>query len=214
MAGLQLREPREGRADREALRVAGVDPGEERLPQAVHRLLAEVPAQEVPDRLVAVAGTGRDHEVEAHAQLAGPGEESAPQEGQDPRGHRQHHPLGQGMEAAPVQDEDRALAGVGRHQAIAEAQLPTERDPLGLLGEDRVRAPFEEEAAPALGAEVEFYPRPVAAAVELLLQTGIGGPYALALGREQYTRVVETYWGPVVAHDFRLITGNACLQFL
>jgi uncharacterized linocin/CFP29 family protein len=39
---------------------------------------------------------------------------------------------------------------------------------------------------------VESYPRPVAGAVELLLQTGIGGPYALALGREQYTSVVET----------------------
>jgi uncharacterized linocin/CFP29 family protein len=47
-------------------------------------------------------------------------------------------------------------------------------------------------SAPALGAEVESYPRPVAGAVELLLQTGIGGPYALALGREQYTSVVET----------------------
>jgi uncharacterized linocin/CFP29 family protein len=47
-------------------------------------------------------------------------------------------------------------------------------------------------SAQTLGAEAESYPRPVAAAVELLLQTGIGGPYALALGREQYTRVVET----------------------
>jgi uncharacterized linocin/CFP29 family protein len=47
-------------------------------------------------------------------------------------------------------------------------------------------------AAVALGAEAESYPRPVAAAVELLLQTGISGPYALTLGREQYTRVVET----------------------
>jgi uncharacterized linocin/CFP29 family protein len=47
-------------------------------------------------------------------------------------------------------------------------------------------------SAPALGADVELYPRPVAGAVEFLLQTGIGGPYALALGREQYTRVVET----------------------
>src|SRR5579862_9396075 len=41
--------------------------------------------------------------------------------------------------------------------------------------------------AQTLGGEPESYPRPVAAAVELLLQTGIGGPYALALGREQYT---------------------------
>ena len=43
------------------------------------------------------------------------------------------------------------------------------------------------EASPhpalTLGAEPESYPRAVAAAVELLLQSGIGGPYALALGR-------------------------------
>ncbi len=43
-----------------------------------------------------------------------------------------------------------------------------------------------------LGPDPEAYPAAVAAAVELLLQTGIGGPYALALGGELYTRVVET----------------------
>src|SRR4029453_1782745 len=47
-------------------------------------------------------------------------------------------------------------------------------------------------SAPALGAEVEFYPRPVAGGAQLLLQTGSGGPSALPLGREQYTSVVET----------------------
>jgi uncharacterized linocin/CFP29 family protein len=47
-------------------------------------------------------------------------------------------------------------------------------------------------SAKPLGAEAESFPRPVAPAVEHLLQSGIEGPYALALGREQYTRVVET----------------------
>ena len=47
-------------------------------------------------------------------------------------------------------------------------------------------------SAQTLGKKTESYPRPVAAAVELLLQTGIGGPYAIALGSDQYTHVVET----------------------
>jgi uncharacterized linocin/CFP29 family protein len=43
-----------------------------------------------------------------------------------------------------------------------------------------------------LGEEPESYPRAVARAVELLLSSGVGGPYGMALGREQYRRVVET----------------------
>ncbi|MGH2863853.1 MAG: family 1 encapsulin nanocompartment shell protein [Solirubrobacteraceae bacterium] len=47
------------------------------------------------------------------------------------------------------------------------------------------------EARP-LGEDPELYPRVVAGAVELLLSSGVGGPYGMALGREQYRRVVET----------------------
>jgi uncharacterized linocin/CFP29 family protein len=47
------------------------------------------------------------------------------------------------------------------------------------------------EAIP-LGENAELYPRSVARAVELLLHSGITGPYGLALGRDEYTRVVET----------------------
>jgi uncharacterized linocin/CFP29 family protein len=43
-----------------------------------------------------------------------------------------------------------------------------------------------------LGSVANEYPRQVASAVERLLSSGIGGPYGLALGREQYLRVVET----------------------
>jgi uncharacterized linocin/CFP29 family protein len=43
-----------------------------------------------------------------------------------------------------------------------------------------------------LGEDCERYPRHVAKAVELLLGAGIDGPYALALGPEAYTRVLET----------------------
>jgi uncharacterized linocin/CFP29 family protein len=47
------------------------------------------------------------------------------------------------------------------------------------------------EAIP-LGEKADDFPRPVAAAVERLLCSGVSGPYALALGGEQYRRVVET----------------------
>jgi uncharacterized linocin/CFP29 family protein len=43
-----------------------------------------------------------------------------------------------------------------------------------------------------LGEQADDYPRPVAAAVERLLHNGIEGPYALALGGEQYQRVAQT----------------------
>jgi uncharacterized linocin/CFP29 family protein len=42
------------------------------------------------------------------------------------------------------------------------------------------------------GDDFNDYPRPVAKAVELLLQRGIGGPYGLALGTDDYTGVIET----------------------
>jgi uncharacterized linocin/CFP29 family protein len=42
------------------------------------------------------------------------------------------------------------------------------------------------------GDDYNDYPRPVAKAVEALLQSGVGGPYGLALGTEDYTGVIET----------------------
>ncbi len=51
------------------------------------------------------------------------------------------------------------------------------------------RSPHEQLS---LGEKPGHYPRHVAGAVEKLLCEGIGGPYGIALGREQYRRVVET----------------------
>lgn len=61
-----------------------------------------------------------------------------------------------------------------------------------------------------LGASADGYPRAVAGAVELLLQSGIGGPYSLALGPEQYTRVIETaeHGGyPLLDHLRKVLEG-------
>jgi uncharacterized linocin/CFP29 family protein len=61
-----------------------------------------------------------------------------------------------------------------------------------------------------LGSAPDTYPRPVAAAVELLLSSGIAGPYALALGSDQYKRVVQTAEGggyPLLEHLRKIIEG-------
>ena len=58
--------------------------------------------------------------------------------------------------------------------------------------------------------KLEAYPRHVARAVELLLRKGIAGPYGLALGREEYTRVVETaeHGGyPLLDHLRKILEG-------
>jgi uncharacterized linocin/CFP29 family protein len=71
-----------------------------------------------------------------------------------------------------------------------------------------------EEASPhermKLGESANAYPRPVAGAVERLLHNGIGGPYALALGGEQYQRVVETAENggyPLLEHLHKILEG-------
>jgi uncharacterized linocin/CFP29 family protein len=56
----------------------------------------------------------------------------------------------------------------------------------------------------------EDYPGCVARAVELLLRSGIAGPYGVALGREDYTSVVETaeHGGyPLLEHLREIVKG-------
>ncbi len=62
----------------------------------------------------------------------------------------------------------------------------------------------------SLGDAPDEYPRPVAGAVERLLHSGISGPYALALGGDQYQRVVETaeHGGyPLLEHLRKILEG-------
>ncbi|MEA2432138.1 MAG: hypothetical protein QOI19_2611 [Thermoleophilaceae bacterium] len=70
------------------------------------------------------------------------------------------------------------------------------------------------EASPheqlSLGDATDEYPRPVAEAVEQLMCNGVSGPYGLALGREQYRRVVETaeHGGyPLLDHLSKILEG-------
>jgi uncharacterized linocin/CFP29 family protein len=62
----------------------------------------------------------------------------------------------------------------------------------------------------ALGKAPDKYPNRVVAAVERLLSSGIGGPYGLALGRDQYRRVVETAESggyPLLEHLRKIVDG-------
>lgn len=64
-----------------------------------------------------------------------------------------------------------------------------------------------------LGNDADSYPRPVARAVEQLLQSGIGGPYALALGSDEFTRVSESseHGGYPLRDHLRKILGGPSL---
>ena len=62
----------------------------------------------------------------------------------------------------------------------------------------------------ALGEGAETYPNAVAGGIELLLGSGIAGPYALALGAEEHRRVIETaeHGGyPLLDHLRQILEG-------
>jgi uncharacterized linocin/CFP29 family protein len=65
-----------------------------------------------------------------------------------------------------------------------------------------------------LGQDAAGYARPVASAVELLIQHGIAGPYALALGSEEYKRVVQTaeHGGVLLIDHLRKILGGEVVR--
>jgi uncharacterized linocin/CFP29 family protein len=68
-------------------------------------------------------------------------------------------------------------------------------------------SPFEPEP---LGASADGYPRSVARAVEALREAGVEGPYGLALGPDEYIKVIETaeHGGyPLFDHLARILDG-------
>ena len=115
---------------------------------------------------------------------------------------------------AELRDDDRGAADAdlatldrAAHQiAVAEnaAVLHGWGDAIGGVAD---ASPYQQVA---LGEVPDKYPSLVVAAVEQLLSSGIGGPYGLALGREQYRRVVETaeHGGyPLLEHIRKILDG-------
>lgn len=99
-----------------------------------------------------------------------------------------------------------ALDKAARHIAIAEnvAVFHGWPDVITGIGD---ASPYEHQA---LGDATDGYPRQVASAVERLLSSGITGPYGLALGPDQYRRVVETaeHGGyPLLDHLRKILEG-------
>ena len=60
------------------------------------------------------------------------------------------------------------------------------------------------------GDEIKHYPSHVAGAVEVLLRNGVSGPYGIALGRDEYRRVIETaeHGGYPLLDHLRKILGG------
>ncbi|HUC36169.1 MAG TPA: family 1 encapsulin nanocompartment shell protein [Acidimicrobiales bacterium] len=61
-----------------------------------------------------------------------------------------------------------------------------------------------------LDAKVERYPYSIAKAVDVLRQSGVGGPYGLAVAPEEYTRIIETteHGGYPLLDHLRQILGG------
>jgi uncharacterized linocin/CFP29 family protein len=72
-----------------------------------------------------------------------------------------------------------------------------------------IAASSPHEAIPC-GDEIARYPSHVAGAVEVLLRNGISGPYGIALGRDEYRRVIETaeHGGYPLLDHLRKILGG------
>lgn len=62
----------------------------------------------------------------------------------------------------------------------------------------------------ALDSRIERYPNSIAKAVDVIRQSGIGGPYGLAVSPEDYTRIIETteHGGYPLLDHLRQILGG------
>jgi uncharacterized linocin/CFP29 family protein len=116
---------------------------------------------------------------------------------------------------AELRDDDRGAVDVdlesldnAAHQiAVAENSAVFNGWAKAGIGGVIESSPFEPEP---LGASADSYPRSVARAVEGLREAGVEGPYGLALGPDEYIKVIETaeHGGyPLFDHLARILEG-------
>jgi uncharacterized linocin/CFP29 family protein len=106
-----------------------------------------------------------------------------------------------------AQDADLAALDKAAHQIAIAENVAVFHGWHGAIAGIAESSPHERVS---LGESPEGYPRHVAGAVERLLCEGIGGPYGLALGRNQFRRVVETAENggyPLLDHLRKILEG-------
>jgi uncharacterized linocin/CFP29 family protein len=112
-----------------------------------------------------------------------------------------------GAEDVDLEDLDRAA-----QEMVAAENLAVFRGwkAAGIVG----IAKASPHQALAWGDDVAAYPRVVAQAVELLLRSGVGGPYGLALSPERYTLIVESaeVGGHLLADHLRKILDGPLVR--
>ncbi len=118
------------------------------------------------------------------------------------------------MSRAELRDADRGAADIdlsaldkAAHQISVAENIAVFHGWQGVINGIAEASPHE---ATSLGEGADGYPRRVAAAIELLLSSGISGPYGLALGPEPYRRVIETseHGGyPLLEHLRKILEG-------
>ncbi|HET6998928.1 MAG TPA: family 1 encapsulin nanocompartment shell protein [Solirubrobacterales bacterium] len=116
---------------------------------------------------------------------------------------------------AELRDTDRGAVDADLEQLDAAAQRIAIAENVAVFhGWSEAGITGIAEASPVetqpLGESVEGYPRSVARAVEALREVGVEGPYGLALGPDEYTRVIETaeHGGyPLFDHLAKILAG-------
>jgi uncharacterized linocin/CFP29 family protein len=118
------------------------------------------------------------------------------------------------LERGELRDADRGAddANLGALDGAAHLIATTENLAVfhGLTGATAGIAEVSTHKQAKLGQAADAYPSKVASAVEQLLCSGISGPYGLALGGEQYRRVVEAaeHGGyPLLDHLRKILEG-------
>jgi uncharacterized linocin/CFP29 family protein len=104
-------------------------------------------------------------------------------------------------------DTDLAALDLAAHQIAIAENVAVFHGWQGVVTGIAEASPYDEVR---LGEAPSGYPRHVANAIDSLLGNGIAGPYGLALGRDQYRRVIETaeHGGyPLLEHLRKILDG-------
>jgi len=113
--------------------------------------------------------------------------------------------------ARGARDPDwRPVKEAAREIAFAEDRMVF--DGFAAADVEGIRAAISNPAI-ALPAEVSAFPNTVARGMSVLRLAGVGGPYALLLGAEEYTAVAETtdHGYPIHEHIVRVLGEEGCV---